>query len=132
MASGLVGLLATQSLLSYSPLVIVPQLGALLLMIWARITFGWRSFHAAANPTQRGLVTTGPYRLIRHPIYTAVCLFTVPGVIAHWSWRSVLLGGVILACAGWRMVLEEKLLRARYPEYQQYAQATRRMIPFLF
>jgi protein-S-isoprenylcysteine O-methyltransferase Ste14 len=41
----------------------------------ARVTFGRRSFHAAANPTAGGLVTTGPYRLIRHPIYTAACLF---------------------------------------------------------
>lgn len=76
----------------------------------------------------RGLVTTGPYRYIRHPIYTAICLFTVPGVIAHWSW----LGGAVVASALWRMFAEEKLLVRQYPEYSEYAANTWRMIPFVF
>jgi protein-S-isoprenylcysteine O-methyltransferase Ste14 len=78
------------------------------------------------------LVTTGPYRFTRHPIYTPVCLFTVPGVIAHWTWFSALLGAIVVASALIRMSFEEKLLVARYPEYAQYAATTPRMIPFLF
>jgi protein-S-isoprenylcysteine O-methyltransferase Ste14 len=132
MVSGLVGLLATKNVFSASPLVIAPQIAALLLMIWARITFGRRSFHLAANPTEGGVVSTGPYHFIRHPIYTAVCLFTVPGVIAHWSWPSLSLGALVVACALVRMLFEEKLLAARYPEYRQYAATTPRMVPFLF
>jgi protein-S-isoprenylcysteine O-methyltransferase Ste14 len=132
MVGGLVGLLTTKSLLSPSLLVIAPQVAALLLIIWARITFGRRSFHVAANPTAGGLVTTGPYRFTRHPIYTPVCLFTVPGVIAHWTWFSALLGAIVVASALIRMSFEEKLLVARYPEYAQYAATTPRMIPFLF
>jgi protein-S-isoprenylcysteine O-methyltransferase Ste14 len=34
----------------------------------ARVTFGGRSFHVGANPTEGGLVTKGPYRFVRHPI----------------------------------------------------------------
>src|SRR5271169_6500579 len=86
MIGGLVGLLVTRSLLSASPLVIVPQAAAILLVIWARVTFGRRSFHVAANPTEGGLVTTGPYRILRHPIYAAICLLTGAGVLAHGSW----------------------------------------------
>src|SRR5215471_12153167 len=85
MVVGLVGLLATKSLLSPSTVVIALQLVASALMIWARFTFGRRSFHAAANPTAGGLVTTGPYRFIRHPIYTGVCLFVTAGAAAHVS-----------------------------------------------
>jgi len=132
MAGGLLVLLATRNLLSASILVIAPQVAALWLLIWARITFGRRSFHVAANPTPGGLVTTGPYRFIRHPIYTAICLFSVPGVAAHWAWPAALLGAVVVACALVRMFLEEKLLVARYPEYRQYAARTSRMIPFVF
>ena len=131
MVTGLVGLIAIKSLLSPSPLVILPQVGAIALMVWARITFGRRSFHAAANPTEGGLVTTGPYRFIRHPIYTAVCLFITAGVAAHLAPSAVLLGGLVWASAIGRMLCEERLLCSKYPEYRQYAARTARMIPFV-
>jgi len=132
MVGGLVGLIFARNLFSLSAWVIAPQAAAVLLMIWARVTFGRRSFHAVANPTEGGLVTTGPYRLIRHPIYTAVCLFTVPAVLAHASIVSVLLGILIVVGALLRIVLEERMLVVRYPEYRQYAARTSRMIPLVF
>ena len=92
MAGGLVGLIFFRKLFSASPFVLAPQAAAVSLMLWARVTFGRRSFHAVANPTEGGLVTTGPYRFVRHPIYTAVCLFVLPGVVAHGSLVAVLLG----------------------------------------
>jgi protein-S-isoprenylcysteine O-methyltransferase Ste14 len=132
MAGGMLGLIYTRSLLSPSPRVIVVQFVAVVLMVWARVTFGRRSFHAVANPTEGGLVATGPYRHIRHPIYTAVCLFTVAAVAGNWSWYAAVLGGVVLAGAGMRIFCEERLLVVRYPAYREYAANTPRMIPFLF
>ncbi|MGD0539039.1 MAG: isoprenylcysteine carboxylmethyltransferase family protein [Verrucomicrobiota bacterium] len=132
MAGGLLGLIYMRSVLSVSPVVIAVQLAAVALMVWARVTFGRRSFHAVANPTDGGLVTTGPYRHIRHPIYTAVCLFTVAAVAGNWSWHAAILGGVVLAGAGVRIFCEETLLVVRYPAYREYAAKTPRMIPFLF
>ncbi len=132
MVGGIIGLLATHSLLSPSPLVIVQQVAAVLLMVWARVTFGRRSFHAVANPTEGGLVTAGPYRYIRHPIYSAVCLFTLPGVLAHPSWFAAALFAVILCGAIARMRCEEILLAARYSQYESYAAKTSRMIPHVF
>jgi len=132
MVGGLLGLLALRNLISASPLVIALQGAALLLMLWARVTFGRRSFHAVADPTEGGLVTGGSYRYIRHPIYTAVCLFTGAGVAAHWSWSSGLCGGVILGSAVTRIICEEALVAARYPEYAQYKARTRRMIPYVY
>jgi protein-S-isoprenylcysteine O-methyltransferase Ste14 len=132
MVGGFIGLLVTRSVLSPSPLVIAPQVAALALMIWARLTFGRRSFHFAANPTAGGLVTTGPYRFIRHPIYTAVCLFITAGAAAHLSWSTVLMCAFVWGGAVARMFSEERPVAGRYPEYQQYAATTSRMIPFVF
>ena len=132
MIGGLLGLLATRNLFSSSPLVISLQVLALLLFLWARITFGRRSYHVVADPTEGGLVTGGPYRYIRHPIYAAMCLFTSAAVAGHWSWSSGLIGGLILASAVARIICEEALVAARYAEYAQYSTTTWRMIPFIY
>ena len=132
MAGAFVAQIVTRNVLSSSPLVIAVQLGAVLLMVWARRTFGRRSFHAAANPTDGGLVTSGPYRYIRHPIYTAVCVFSVAGAVAHWSWASLSLSGLLVGGAVLRMFAEEVMVTARYPEYRQYAATSWRMIPYVF
>ena len=132
MIGGLLGLLATRALFSSSPLIISLQVLALLLFLWARITFGRRSYHVAANPTEGGLVTGGPYRHIRHPIYAAFCLFTSAGAAAHWSWSAGLCGGMVLGSAVIRIFCEESLVVARYPEYARYAAATWRMIPYVY
>ena len=132
MAGGVVALALTRNLFSVSPVVIVAQVGAVALMVWARVTFKRRSFHLAANPTEGGLVTTGPYRYIRHPIYTAVILFTLAGVAANWGWVSALLAGVVVGGALLRLFCEEVMVTARYPEYRQYAATTWRMIPYVF
>jgi hypothetical protein len=72
-------------LFTAQPIAIALQLIAVALMVLARVTFGRRSFHAAANPTAGGLVTTGPYRIIRHPI-SAACLFGWGPIVVQWSW----------------------------------------------
>src|SRR6476660_2351480 len=132
MIGGLLGLLATQNLFSSSPFVISLQVVAILLFLWARFTFGRRSYHVVADPTEGGLVTGGPYRYIRHPIYAAMCLFTSAGVAGHWSWSSGLIGGVVLASAVIRVFCEDVLVERCYPEYAQYAATTWRMIPYVY
>ena len=90
-----------------------------------------RSFHFAANPTEGLLITSGPYRYIRNPIYAAVWLLTWTGIAVHWSLLNAFLGLVILATLGVKIFCEEILLRDKYPEYKQYAQRTARLIPYL-
>jgi protein-S-isoprenylcysteine O-methyltransferase Ste14 len=132
MMGGLVGLFVMRSVFSVSPFVICLQSGAVILAVWARVTLRRRSFHVAANPTEGGLVTSGPYRFIRHPIYTAICVITVAGVAANWSWTAGAWAGLVVGSLVLRMFCEEKLVAVRYPEYQQYAANTWRMIPYVY
>jgi len=132
MVGGLAALVWLRAIFSTCAPVILLQAAALALFLWARITFGRRSYHLGADPTAGGLVTTGPYRHIRHPIYAAFCLFTEAGVMAHWSLKTGLLGGLILASALVRIFCEESLVSARYPEYAEYRTRTWRMVPYLF
>ncbi len=132
MGAAVVVLLIGHALFSYSPLVIAVQLIALGLMFWARLTFGRRSFHVAATPTEGALVRTGPYRYIRHPIYTAACLFCLAGVLSNGSLLSVVAILVLLIGAVMRMLAEEHLLVDKYPEYREYLVTTKRMVPYVF
>ena len=119
------------AILGAGPITITIQVIAVLLMVWARLTFGIRSFHGTANPTAGGLVTTGPYRYIRHPIYAAILYFLWAGIAAHPS--LVALTVVLLATAftAVRIVAEEKLLVTMYPEYGAYARVTKRLVPLV-
>lgn len=122
----------TGSLFGSGPISITIQVAAVLLMAWARITFGVRSFHASANPTEGGLVRSGPYRYFRHPIYAAIFYFMWAGIAAHFSLRSVLIGVVASGMLLLRMRSEEKLLERSYREYAEYARHTARVLPFVF
>jgi protein-S-isoprenylcysteine O-methyltransferase Ste14 len=128
----IVWLVVSRSILGNGPVSIAVQAAALLLMIWARVTFGMRSFHAAANPTAGGIVTTGPYRFIRHPIYAAIFYFLLGGAVAHPNFAN--LSAVLLAAAMLfvRLRSEELLLVETYPEYGPYAARTKRVLPGVF
>ncbi len=131
LTAAVVGLMIDRSLFAHTPALIAVQVGAALLMLWARVTFGWRSFHAAANPTEGGLVTRGPYRWVRHPIYLAILVFMWTGVASRGDILAVLMAIVATAGIAVRIGTEEALVVEHYPEYVEYARRTKRLIPFV-
>jgi protein-S-isoprenylcysteine O-methyltransferase Ste14 len=82
----------------------------------------------------RGLVTTGPYRLVRHPIYLGLILLALGQALAFSSWLAgliVLVG--ILPTFAWRGGAEETLLSRTFGErYVLYRRQTKLIIPYLF
>ena len=126
------GLVVRKSFFATDTVGIAVQVLAVLIILWARLTFGRRSFHLAANPTEGGLVTTGPYQFLRHPIYAAFLYLLWAGVLSHLSAVSCLLALIASAAIAVRILAEERLLVKRYPEYEAYAARTKRIIPFVF
>ena len=129
---GVLYLFEEQYIFSTNPVTIFIQLVSISLMIWARYTFGFRSFHAAANTTKGKLITTGPYHFLRHPIYAALIYFFWASVISYPFIETIV--AVICITTGLfiRMILEEKFLVIAYDDYAAYAKRTKRIIPYLF
>jgi protein-S-isoprenylcysteine O-methyltransferase Ste14 len=125
----MIGLWQQHALLARGRLALTIQAAAILLMLWARWTFGRRSFHAPANPTAGGLVTSGPYRYLRHPIYAALLYFAWAGVLTHLGASPLAAALVVTGGLVVRMHAEERLVELRYPEYRAYAARTRRVLP---
>jgi protein-S-isoprenylcysteine O-methyltransferase Ste14 len=80
-----------------------------------------------------GVVTTGPYRLVRHPIYLGLSVLALGQALAFASWPAVLvvLAGIVPTFA-WRAFAEEQLLAATFGDrYALYRKQTRMIIPHL-
>lgn len=96
------------------------------LMIYTLIALG-RSF--SLTPQARKLVTSGPYAIVRHPLYL-IEEAAVAGVLLQYAWSVALPFFVLhLAVQIARTQLEEKVLRRAFPGYAAYAERTQRLIP---
>jgi protein-S-isoprenylcysteine O-methyltransferase Ste14 len=100
---------------------------ALSLLGLALVVAGWRQIHRA-----EGLVTSGVYRLMRHPQYTGLLLFTF-GWILHWpSVLTLVLWPLLVAAYVWLAKREEAMAVEEFgAAYLDYAAKTKRFIPLL-
>jgi protein-S-isoprenylcysteine O-methyltransferase Ste14 len=104
---------------------------AVVLLVWSRIHIrGQYSGHVEVKTDQQ-LVTSGPYRFIRHPSYCGLLLMSL-GVAVGYASLIGLAGFFVLLIPGliFRIRVEEKLLLAQFgAEYRAYASHTSRLLP---
>jgi protein-S-isoprenylcysteine O-methyltransferase Ste14 len=107
----------------------VLELAGIMLTQVSRIYLG-RSF--GLLPANRGIVSSGPFRLIRHPVYLGWLILTAGFVTVNPSWRNLLVTIAILPFMFARIGQEETLLQTDR-EYSAYSERTRyRLIPGLY
>jgi protein-S-isoprenylcysteine O-methyltransferase Ste14 len=108
---------------------VILELFGVMLSQLGRLYLG-RSF--GLLPANRGVVTTGPFRLVRHPIYIGWVILTAGYVMAYPNVLNALAVICTLPFMMWRIILEEELLRED-PSYRAYTEQVRyRLIPWLF
>lgn len=99
---------------------------------WARVTLG-RNWSATITVKQdHVLITSGPYRFVRHPIYTGLLLGLLGIAVARGEWRGLL--GVALAFgAFWRKLrIEERWMREQFgATYEDYTKRVAALIPYV-
>jgi protein-S-isoprenylcysteine O-methyltransferase Ste14 len=104
----------------------------LALAIWARVYLGRNWGMPMSQKVDGELVTSGPYKRVRHPIYSGIILAMAGTAIAvAWYWLiiAVLLGAYFVYSA----FKEERYMASVFPDtYPEYKRSTKMLIPFVF
>lgn len=88
---------------------------------------------ALPTPNQNAdLITSGLYKHIRHPIYTGVLLIAFGITIWHGHIVTLTASILLVGLLTYKSLYEEGLLRAQYPQYQEYMGSTGRFLPKFF
>ena len=99
---------------------------AILIVVW----YLGRSFSLV--PQARRLVTSGSYRIVRHPLYLAEELMIVGSALLYLSSMTVLLVVLHFAIQMRRMFYEEAVLQQAFPAYSSYKRSSLRVIPYVW
>jgi protein-S-isoprenylcysteine O-methyltransferase Ste14 len=100
--------------------------------VWARVHIGRNWGTPMTQKDAPELVTSGPYHLVRHPIYSGVLVAGVGTALAlSWFWLlAVGLAGIYFVYSA---TVEERYLTRQFPDaYPAYKRATKMLVPFVF
>lgn len=100
--------------------------------VWARICLGRNWSSVAAVKSNHELVTGGPYRWVRHPIYSGLILAFVGTAVAIGQWRGVLAVVLSLVAIAQRIAVEERFMQREFgAAYNAYAKRVHALVPGL-
>ena len=100
--------------------------------VWARVYLGSNWSGAVEVKQQHELVRGGPYRFVRHPIYTGMLAGFLGSAIAMDEWRGMLAVLILLASFLYKLRKEERFMVETFGEiYLDYRRKTRALIPFV-
>ncbi len=110
-------------------------LGVAVYMLGAWLTFRENAFAAPVVKIQKGqrVIDTGPYAIVRHPMYASALFFFIGTPLLLGSWLGLALSALFILAIAWRAVREERTLSAELEGYRDYTARVRyRFIPFVW
>jgi protein-S-isoprenylcysteine O-methyltransferase Ste14 len=100
--------------------------------IWARLHIGRNWGTPMSQKDDPELVTSGPYGLVRHPIYSGILLAGIGTAVAlSWLWLiAMVLAGIYFVYSA---TVEERYLTKQFPDnYPMYSRSTKMLVPLIF
>jgi protein-S-isoprenylcysteine O-methyltransferase Ste14 len=123
--------LPSQDWLSLSAMAV--SLSGLIVCIWARVTLGQNWSSVVVVKVDHELIQHGPYKFVRHPIYTGMLLLFLASVLL--SSRVGAFIGLALLTFSFVLKLrqEEKVMLTVFPaQYPEYMKKVKRLVPFVY
>lgn len=109
------------------------EVAGVALAVWGRRQLGANWSSAASVKEGHELVISGPYRLVRHPIYAGFLWAMLGAALTSKGLAWVAGLAILIPVFVYRMHVEEKLMVAEFPDqYPQLQRRTRRVIPFVW
>jgi protein-S-isoprenylcysteine O-methyltransferase Ste14 len=100
--------------------------------IWARREIGRNWGTPMSQKDEPELVTSGPYHLVRHPIYSGILVAGVGTAVAL-SWVWIIAVGLAGVYVTYSATVEERYLTEQFPDtYPPYRRSTKMLVPFIF
>lgn len=101
--------------------------------IWARYTLGTNWSAKVTLKKEHELIQHGPYKIVRHPIYTGFELATLGPVIAIGQLKGFVALAIIFTAHVLKIRMEEEIMNKQFPsQYAAYAKRVKRLIPYVF
>ena len=105
---------------------------AISLLYWTLNALGTNITDTVVTRRKHTLITTGPYRWIRHPFYVTLLMFVLATSLLAANWLMALIGVAVFALLAIRMPIEERKLAERFgDEYLAYKARTGMFVPRL-
>ena len=99
-------------------------------LVYKENTFASATIELA--PDQK-VISTGPYKLVRHPMYMGAFLLLVGIPFSLGSWWGLFVVALMMPVLIWRLIAEEKFLAKKLPGYMEYQKTVRyRLVPFVW
>lgn len=106
---------------------------AVILSVYTLLHNRLGNFNIRPEPKATGqLITSGPYRFIRHPMYSTVLIAALAFVVAENIWLKLGLWVALALVLSTKASFEEQLMREKFSEYGAYLERSSRFIPFIF
>jgi protein-S-isoprenylcysteine O-methyltransferase Ste14 len=104
-----------------------------ILAFWAMAAMRLGNFNIVPTPVKEGtMVSRGPYKFIRHPMYTSIFIFALALLAGDFKYYKLIISLVLVAGLVAKMFHEEDLLCKHYSGYKEYMKMTKRVIPFIW